>query len=105
MPNLDRRPYLLIMIKRTTSSTQAKAASPTAMDTWEGNAWDSYFVAGARRELRHPQEPLDQGWGTSSPRAQDHMAWPCQGIRGGFIQCSTTRSRLVFKLIMCMARE
>ena len=36
IPNLDRRPYLLIMMKRTTSSTQAKAASPTAMDTCEG---------------------------------------------------------------------
>ena len=33
IPNLDRRPYLLIMIKRTTNRTQAKAASPTAMDT------------------------------------------------------------------------
>ena len=33
IPNFDRRPYLLIMIKRTTNRTQAKAASPTAMDT------------------------------------------------------------------------
>lgn len=36
IPNLDRRPYLLIMMKRTTNRTQAKAASPTAMDTWGG---------------------------------------------------------------------
>lgn len=36
IPNLDRRPYLLIMMKRTTNRTQAKAASPTAMDTWRG---------------------------------------------------------------------
>lgn len=35
IPNLDRRPYLLIIIKRTTKRTQAKAASPTAMETWK----------------------------------------------------------------------
>jgi len=33
IPNLDRRPYLLIITKRTTKRTQANAASPTAMET------------------------------------------------------------------------
>lgn len=41
IPNLDRRPYLLIIIKRTTKRTQAKAASPTAMETWKEKALES----------------------------------------------------------------
>lgn len=41
IPNLDRRPYLLIMIKRTTRRTQAKAASPTAMETYKEPNTDS----------------------------------------------------------------
>lgn len=41
IPNLDRRPYLLIIIKRTTKRTQAKAASPTAMETWKEKAIES----------------------------------------------------------------
>ena len=34
MPNLERRPYLLMSTKRTISITQANPARPTAMETW-----------------------------------------------------------------------
>jgi hypothetical protein len=44
IPNLDRRPYLLIMMKRITNRTQAKAASPTAMDTYEDQHRQSGMV-------------------------------------------------------------
>lgn len=35
IPNLERRPYLLMRTKRTRRRTQAKPAKPTAMETWE----------------------------------------------------------------------
>ena len=50
IPNLERRPYLLMRTNRTMSSTQAKPARPTAMDTCGGKqrrccycfSYDSY---------------------------------------------------------------
>lgn len=33
IPNLERRPYLLMRTKRTRRRTQAKPANPTAMET------------------------------------------------------------------------
>lgn len=35
MPNLERRPYLLMRRKRTTSITQANPARPTAIETYK----------------------------------------------------------------------
>lgn len=41
IPNLERRPYLLIRTKRTRRRMQAKPAKPTAMETWEKTSVES----------------------------------------------------------------